>query len=188
MKNKSIIVSGPSGSGKTTLVHSLFDKFPELGFSISATNRPIRKNEIDGVDYHFISTEDFQQHINGGNFVEYEQVYENQFYGTLKEEIDYIWSHNRCVIFDIDAVGGINLKNKFSDDSLSIFIMPESVDILFNKLKSRKTENRESLFRRFGKAEEEMKLSKFFDIIIINKYNESSIVEIENIVKKFLYE
>jgi|ERR1051326_7776050 guanylate kinase len=184
---KLIIFSAPSGAGKTTLVKNILQKFSEqLEFSISVCTRAKRPNEIDGEDYHFISTEDFKNKIRKNEFVEWEEVYKGQFYGTLKSELERIWNKGKQVIFDLDVQGGLNLKHQFGRKAFAIFVMPPSVEILAHRLQQRQTETPESLEKRISKAEEEMKVANQFDKIIINENLEQAFSEAEKLVADFL--
>ena len=186
MNGKLIIFSAPSGAGKTTIVHHLLKVFPQLEFSVSACSRPIRAGETDGVDYYFIPVEDFKKKIANNEFIEWEEVYKDNFYGTLKVEIERIWKKGKHVIFDVDVIGGLNLKDKFTDRALAIFVMPPSIQDLEMRLKSRKTETSESIARRIGKAENELKTVDLFDKVILNDKLENAFVEAERIVSEFL--
>jgi len=168
LQGKAIIFSAPSGAGKTTIVRYLLEKKLPLLFSISACSRKRRPNEIDGKDYYFLSVNDFKAKVANNAFVEWEEVYENHFYGTLKSEIDRIWSSHQHIVFDVDIVGGLNLKKYFGDRALSIFIEPPSLDVLFKRLENRATETKKSLNKRIEKATHEMKFSSSFDLIIVN--------------------
>ena len=168
MEGKCIIFSAPSGAGKTTLVHRMLTKNLGLEFSVSATSRARRGNEVDKKDYYFLSETAFREKIESGDFLEWEEVYAGQFYGTLKSEIERIWQKGNHVIFDVDVIGGLNLKNYFGDKSLALFIMPPSVDELKKRLKSRKTETEEKIEMRVKKAEDELRFSKDFDQVIVN--------------------
>lgn len=186
MDGKLIIFSAPSGAGKTTIVHHLLEEFPQLEFSVSACSRPMRKGETHGVDYYFLSLEEFKQKISDNDFVEWEEVYKDNFYGTLKVEIERIWKKGMHVIFDVDVVGGLNLKNQFGDLALAVFVMPPSIKHLEMRLRSRETENDESIARRIGKAENELKTADLFDKIILNDKLEHAFEEAEKIVSEFL--
>ena len=186
--NKLIIVSAPSGAGKTTLVKHLLSSTDDLEFSISCATRSPRENEKHGKDYYFISIEDFKQKIANDEFAEWEEVYANNFYGTLKSEIDRIWSKGKSVIFDIDVVGGINLKKIYPENSLSIFIMPPSIEELEKRLRNRQTESEEKVKMRIDKAEKELMMAKEFDVILLNDSLEKSQKEIVDTVKQFLAE
>ena len=168
-QGKLIIFSAPSGSGKTTLVHYLLSK-PELklAFSVSAASRAKRPNEVDGKDYYFLSPDEFRSRIATGDFLEWEEVYENQYYGTLRSEIDRIHAEGKTVIFDVDVVGGLNIKKQFGDAALAIFVQPPSVKELENRLKRRDTESDESLAKRVAKAEEELTFAHRFDVVVVN--------------------
>ncbi len=185
-QGKAIIFSAPSGAGKTTIVRYLLEKELPLLFSISACSRNRRPNEIDGKDYYFLSIDDFKAKVANNAFVEWEEVYENNFYGTLKSEIDRIWSSHQHVVFYVDVVGGLNLKKHFGDRALSIFIEPPSLDVLFKRLKNRATENEKSLNKRIEKATQEMKFSSSFDLIIINDRLEKAKKDAFEEVSKFL--
>jgi guanylate kinase len=184
---KLIIFSAPSGAGKTTIVHHLLNTFPEiLEFSVSACSRPKRKDEAEGVDYYFLSLEEFKHRISMDEFVEWEEVYTDNFYGTLKVEIERIWKKGKCVIFDVDVNGGLNLKNIFREKALAVFVMPPSISSLEERLKKRETETPESIARRIGKAAEELNKSKAFDKIILNNKLEEAFIQAEQITREFL--
>ena len=183
---KVIIVSAPSGAGKTTLVKRLLNSNLPIEFSISACNRKPRENETDKKDYYFLSTEGFKSKIEWDKFIEWEEVYPNNFYGTLKEEINRIWNLNKHVIFDVDVVGGISLKNYFSRNALSIFIKPPSIEELSKRLKKRNTESTQSLKTRLDKSKNEMKHLSKYDQIIENDNLDIASQKITEIVKTFL--
>ena len=183
---KAIIFSAPSGAGKTTIVKSLLANKLPLSFSISACSRQKRENEINGKDYHFLSIENFKQKINEQAFIEWEEVYENNYYGTLKSEIERIWNEKKHVVFDVDVVGGLNLKKYFGNNALAIFIQPPSMDVLIERLRNRATESEASLNKRINKAKHEMTYSPSFDSIIINDQLEKTIEVAEKKVKDFL--
>tara|TARA_Y100000813_G_scaffold59098_1_gene41698 strand:+ start:3357 stop:3938 length:582 start_codon:yes stop_codon:yes gene_type:complete len=183
---KAIIFSAPSGAGKTTIVKSLLANKLPLSFSISACSRQKRENEINGKDYHFLSIKDFKQKINEQAFIEWEEVYENNYYGTLKSEIERIWNNKKHVVFDVDVVGGLNLKKHFGNYALAIFIQPPSMDVLFKRLRNRATESEASLNKRIDKAKHEMTYSSSFDSIIINDQLKETINVAEKKVKDFL--
>lgn len=168
MSGKAIIFSAPSGAGKTTIVHHLLQQELNLQFSISATSRAPRKVERDGKDYHYMSIHEFQKLIREDAFVEWEEVYEGQFYGTLKSEVERIWAAGKHVIFDVDVVGGLNLKTHFGDAAFSIFVKPPSIIALENRLRLRKTETDESIASRIAKAEQELDFAHEFDYVLVN--------------------
>lgn len=186
MNGKLIIFSAPSGAGKTTIVHHLLKVFPDLEFSVSACSRDIRKGETYGVDYYYLSLEEFKEKIANNEFIEWEEVYTDNFYGTLRSEVERIWKKGNHIIFDMDVVGGINLKKQFGDQALSIFVMPPSIEHLESRLKMRETETPESIARRIGKAEQELKTADQFDKIILNDNLEKALEEAENVVGEFL--
>lgn len=186
MDGKLLIFSAPSGSGKTTIVKHLLDCFPELEFSVSACSRPPRKGEINGVDYHFLTVEEFKKRIAGNEFVEWEEVYPNLFYGTLWSEIHRIWNKGNHVVFDVDVKGGLNLKKKFPDCSLAVFVMPPSMEDLKQRLIKRGSENDESLAQRLNKAKEEIGYASQFDVVLINNQVEKAFMEAERIVRDFI--
>lgn len=186
---KAIIFSAPSGAGKTTIVNHLIKKHPELGFSISACTRDKRgRTEVDGVDYYFLSVDDFKQRIDNEDFVEWEEVYEGNFYGTLKSEIQRIWDSGRHVIFDVDVKGGIKLKQYFGEKALAIFVKVPSIEILEQRLKDRNSESSSSLSQRLYKAKFEMTFEKEFDYILVNEDLEHSLKKAEDVVVGFLKE
>tara|TARA_B100000242_G_scaffold98027_2_gene67387 strand:+ start:2087 stop:2659 length:573 start_codon:yes stop_codon:yes gene_type:complete len=167
-QGKLIIFSAPSGSGKSTIVRHLITRDVPIEFSISATNRAPRGREENGVDYYFLSTEEFKSKINSNSFLEWEEVYPDSYYGTLKAEVDRIWENGKHVVFDIDVEGGLNLKKQFGERALSVFIKVPSIDILKQRLMARNTEDQENLNMRLNKAESEMDYAKYFDLVIIN--------------------
>lgn len=163
-----LIVAAPSGAGKTTLVRHLLEHYPQLEFSVSACNRQQRVGEVNGKDYYFISTDEFLEKVRNEEFVEYEEVYPGQYYGTLKSELKRIWSHGRVVLFDVDVRGGLELKVKFAEKALALFIKPPSLDALRDRLVHRNTESQEKIRMRLEKAAYEMEYEKRFDKIVLN--------------------
>ena len=186
MPNKVVIFSAPSGSGKTTIVRHILDLHPEMEFSVSATSRPPRGQEQDGVDYYFLSPRAFKARIRADKFVEYEEVYEGRFYGTLKSEVDRIWAKGHVIIFDVDVKGGISLKNYFGDQALSVFIQAPDVEELRRRLVARGTDSPEAIDERVAKAAEEMTYAPRFDYILINDDLQTALREIEGVVDRFL--
>ena len=185
-EGKLIIFSAPSGAGKTTIVQHLLKKMPELEFSISATTRKPRGDEQNGKDYYFISKEEFLHRIAKKHFVEFEEVYSGTFYGTLRDEIERIWSHGKTVIFDIDVEGGLHLKRKYEDQALAIFVQPPSLEVLKQRLSGRGTDHPEKLQERFAKAEKELNYAPQFDIILKNHDLQTACAEAEELVRNFL--
>ncbi len=186
MEGKLVIISAPSGAGKTTIVNHLMQEVPGLGFSISATTRNPRGKEKDGKEYYFIGVEDFREKIRRKEFTEWEEVYKDHYYGTLKSEIVRIWAEGKHVIFDVDVKGGINLKNIFGNKAVSIFIMPPSLTELEMRLHARATDNPAKIKIRVEKAVEEMKLAGEFDHIVINDNLEQARNEVCKVVRGFL--
>lgn len=185
-KGKLIIFSAPSGAGKTTIVHRLLTDIPILEFSVSATSRAPRGDEAHGVDYYFISADEFRSRVNNDEFVEWEEVYAGQMYGTLLSEVDRIWRKGHHVIFDVDVKGGLNLKKKFGNDALGIFVRPPSMDALEERLRLRATEPEEKIKIRLQKAASELSFESRFDVTILNDNLERAVKEAETVVKKFL--
>lgn len=185
-QGKAIIISAPSGAGKTTLVNKLLDAKLPLLFSISACSRAPREGEEDKKDYYFLSIEEFKEKIKAQDFIEWEEVYEGNFYGTLKKEIERIWKEKKHVVFDVDVIGGISLKDYFMENSISIFIKPPSMEVLSKRLKKRNTEDGKSIKNRLEKSFEEMKSIDKFDKIIVNDELSISSKNIIETVKKFL--
>ena len=183
---KFIIISAPSGAGKSTIIRALPLEELKLSFSISACNRAPRKGEIDKRDYYFLSTEDFLQKIKNDDFVEWEEVYSQHYYGTLKSEIDRIFKKGYFPIFDIDVAGGLHLKNIYGAKALSIFIMPPSVEELEKRLKLRNTDSAENIKKRINKAASEMSFANKFDVIIVNDNLDKAIQETKIKIKDFI--
>ena len=185
-QGKAIIISAPSGAGKTTLVNKLLEAKLPLLFSISACSRQSRDGEENNKDYYFISIEEFQQKINTQEFIEWEEVYKGNFYGTLKKEIERIWKKKKHVVFDVDVIGGVSLKKYFNENALSIFIKPPSLEVLAQRLKTRNSDDKESIKKRIEKSFEEMKSMDKFDKIIVNDKLSNSTKDIIETVEKFL--
>ena len=183
---KAVIISAPSGAGKTTLIKKLTKAKLPLLFSVSACNRKPREGEENKKDYYFLSTKEFKEKIKAQDFIEWEEVYDGNFYGTLKKEINRIWKEKKHVVFDVDVIGGISLKEYFKENSISIFIKPPSIDVLEERLKKRKTDGTESIKNRLEKSFEEMKSIDKFDKIIVNEKLNVSSKNIIETVKKFL--
>ncbi len=186
MKGKLVIISAPSGAGKSTIIRHLLESGINLEFSVSATTRKPRGEEKNGKEYYFLSVKEFRSGVNKSEFIEWEEVYKGQLYGTLKSEIERIRGKGNNVLFDVDVKGGINLKNIFKHEAISIFIMPPSVRELKKRLKRRGTDDAEKIRIRIAKAEEEMKLADQFDNIVINDYLEQAENKVYNIVKSFI--
>lgn len=187
MSGKLIIISAPSGCGKSTIIHDLTQRGNiDMTFSVSATNRKPRPGEIDGVSYHFLSSEEFHDHIVAGDFVEYEEVYPGRFYGTLKSEINNALQNGRNIILDIDVKGGVNVKNLYGQRAISIFIQPPSVEELRRRLENRGTESREVIDERIARAEMELSYASQFDCVIINDNLEKAVIDTEQTITQFL--
>jgi len=185
-QNKIIIITAPSGAGKTSITRYLLNKYPQLAFSISAATRPKRDYETDGVDYYFLTTEDFKQKIQQGEFAEWEMVYEGKYYGTLKAELQRIWNNHQYPLLDIDVKGAIHVQQQYPDTSLTIFIEPPSVEELKRRLESRGTETAESLQARVNKASYEISFKDHFNKTIVNDNLEKACTEADEIVREFL--
>ncbi|HWA32624.1 MAG TPA: guanylate kinase [Cyclobacteriaceae bacterium] len=186
MAGKALIFSAPSGSGKTTIVKHLLKQNPDLGFSISASTRDKRgRTEEHGKDYYFLTPEEFKKKIDNDEFIEWEEVYAGNFYGTLKSEIERIWSEGKNVIFDVDVKGGISLKNYFGDKALAVFVKVPSLEILEQRLHSRSTESPDSLSRRLFKAKFEMTFQDEFDVVLVNADLDKSLAEAQRLYDEF---
>lgn len=184
---KLIIFSAPSGSGKTTIVKHLLATNPNLGFSISACTRDRRgRNEENGKDYYFLTPEEFKKKIDNNEFVEWEQVYVGAFYGTLKSEIERVWSQGKHVVFDVDVKGGLSLKKYYGDRALSVFVKVPSIEELEKRLRQRGTETEESISKRLFKVKFEMSFESQFDVIIVNEDLEKTLVKAQQLVDDFL--
>lgn len=186
MDGKLVIISAPSGAGKTTIVKHLLDSGLNLSFSVSATTRPTRGEEKNGEDYFFLTVQEFKKKIEKNEFVEWEEVYKDLFYGTLKSELERIWEKGNHVLFDVDAKGGITLKKKFGTNAIAIFIMPPSVPELENRLIKRGTDTIDKIRIRVEKAKEELKLADQFDTIIVNHQLDKAKEEVLKMVRSFL--
>jgi guanylate kinase len=185
-KGKLIIFSAPSGSGKTTIVKHLLGKGLNMEFSISATSRQPRGNEENGKDYYFLTAEEFRQRINNQEFLEWEEVYPGTYYGTLMSEIERITQKGKNVVFDVDVVGGVNIKKNFKEQALAIFIQPPSVEELRNRLINRNTDNTETINMRVEKAEKELTYAPHFDIVVVNDDLDKAKQEAEQAILQFL--
>lgn len=186
MDGRLIIVSAPSGAGKTTIVNRLLEKYDNLEFSISATTRMPRNNEENGRDYYFMPPREFKERIQNNEFIEYEQVYHNQYYGTLKTELNRIWEKGNNVIFDVDVVGGLNIKKQFPVKGLALFIMPPSVEVLEKRLFERTGDEQRSIRQRLNKAKQELTYAHHFDEVIVNEELEEAVKEALESINKFL--
>ncbi|GGK14021.1 guanylate kinase [Yeosuana aromativorans] len=186
-KGKLIVFSAPSGSGKTTIVrHLLGIEDLNLEFSISATSREKRGQEVNGKDYYFLSAKEFKTKIKNGEFLEWEEVYRDNFYGTLRSEVERIWAMGKHVIFDIDVSGGLRIKRKFPEETLAVFVKPPSIDELKIRLKKRKTESEDKINMRISKASAELATAPLFDVIIENNNLDKALIEAETLVRTFI--
>ncbi len=186
LSGKLIVISAPSGAGKTTIVHHLLNQDMGLEFSISACSRSKRKNEINGRDYFFFSIEEFKEKISRKEFVEWEEVYPDHYYGTLKTELERIWNNGHHVIFDVDVIGGLNIKESYPEKTLAVFIQPPSVQELKNRLNNRSTDTSKNIEKRMLKARQEIAFADEFDIIVVNDILEDAILKVENKIREFL--
>jgi guanylate kinase len=183
---KSIIVSAPSGAGKTTIVRRLMAEIPALAFSISACSRSARPMEQEGKDYYFLGVDGFRQAIANGEFIEWEEVYTDHYYGTLKREVQRLWDEGKVIIFDVDVVGGLNLKALFKEHALSVFIQPPSVEVLEKRLRARETESEERIALRIKKSSWELSQAESFDVCILNEHLEVAVSEAITQVYQFI--
>ena len=181
-----IIFSAPSGAVKTTIVRQLLERYPQLEFSVSATSRAPRGTERDGVDYYFLTQEEFKHAVSENRFVEWEEVYAGTCYGTLRSELERIWQKGHVIAFDVDVIGGINLKRLFGDEACSIFVMPPSVEELRRRLESRGTDAPEVIDRRVAKAEFELTKAPEFDHVVVNDRLEEAVAEVCALVDNLL--
>lgn len=186
-QGKMLIFTAPSGAGKTTIVRHLLEKYDDLAFSVSATTRAKRPHEVDGVDYYFLTVPEFRERAKAGEFVEWEEVYEEQYYGTLRSEVSRLWSEGKHIVFDIEVKGATNIKDMYTDQCLATFVKPPSLEILIERLKNRKTESAESLKKRIVRVKEEMSYEHSFDRILINDLLEVTLKEAEFLVETYLY-
>lgn len=187
-KGKCIIFSAPSGAGKTTIVHFLLKQNLGLEFSVSACSREPRGEEINGKDYYFLGLEGFKEKIKQNAFIEWEEVYTNNYYGTLKSEIERIWNNGHTVIFDVDVIGGLNLKRIFGEQALAIFVKPPSYEELEKRLRFRSTETEDKIRQRMEKANTELSFAKKFDKVLVNDNLETACEKAKNLVEYFLIE
>ncbi len=183
---KVIIFSAPSGSGKTTIVQRLLEKFPKLKYSISATTRPPRGQEVDGREYYFISADEFRAKIAANEFLEWEEVYANRYYGTPRSELIRIWDEGGVVLFDVDVKGGMNIKRQLGNAALAVFIMPPSIEELRRRLESRGTDSAADINLRIERAEEELSYSTYFDKVVVNDKLDDAIAETERLVADWI--
>lgn len=183
---KAILFSAPSGSGKTTIIRQILQQFDCFEFSISATSRQPREGERHGVDYYFLSPEEFAARVDKGEFLEWEEVYAGTRYGTLKSEIDRIWDNGHVIIFDVDVKGGMNIKKYFGDDALALFVMPPSIEELERRLRSRGTESEESIMKRLGRSAAELEESVHFDRTIVNDDLQRAVAETAGLIREYL--
>lgn len=186
LNGKLLIITAPSGAGKTSITKYLMKLFPQLAFSVSAATRTPRAHETNGVDYYFLSTEDFQQKIQNNEFIEWEMVYEGKYYGTLKSELQRIWQNNQVPVLDIDVKGAIHVQQQYPKQTLALFIEPPSIDELKKRLINRGTETEESLQARINKAAYEISFSHSFDEVIVNDDLSRACAEAEVFVRRFL--
>ena len=183
---KAILFSAPSGSGKTTIIREILKRFDCFEFSISATSRPARQGEQNGVDYYFLTPEEFDKRVAEGQFLEWEEVYAGTRYGTLKSEIDRIWDNGHVIIFDVDVNGGMNIKKYFGPDALALFVMPPSIEVLEMRLRTRGTETEEAISKRLARSAAELKMADKFDVTILNDDLNRSVDETQRVINNYL--
>jgi len=186
MSGKLIIFSAPSGAGKSTIVHHILGCGFNLEFSVSATSRAPRGNEVHGVDYYYLTPEEFRSKIRKNEFLEYEEVYPDSFYGTLRSEVERITGQGKNVVFDIDVLGGINIKKQYDEQALALFVAPPSIEVLHQRLISRGTDTPEMIAKRIGKAEYELSFAPQFDKVVVNDDLEEAKKEAEKLIREFL--
>jgi guanylate kinase len=186
MEGKLLIFCAPSGSGKSTIVQHLVQLDLRLAFSISATSREPRKGESNGREYHFISPDEFREKIRNSEFLEWEEVYPGQYYGTLRSEVDRIWKNGQHALFDIDVAGGMNLKKEYGERALSVFVKPPSMQVLEQRLRARGSDDEASLQKRLGKAGFELNFASQFDHVLVNDSLDVALAEAETLVRRFL--
>ena len=186
MSGKLIIFSAPSGAGKSTIVHHILECGFNIEFSVSATRRTPRAHEVNGIDYYFLTTEEFRAKIRKNEFLEYEEVYPDFFYGTLRSEIERITGEGKNVIFDIDVLGGINIKKQYDEQALALYIAPPSIEVLHQRLINRGTDTPEMIAKRIGKAEFELSFAPQFDKVVVNDNLETAKKEAEQLIRVFL--
>ena len=183
---KAILFSAPSGSGKTTIIREILKRFDCFEFSISATSRLPREGEQDGVDYYFLTPEEFERRVNEGQFLEWEEVYAGTRYGTLKSEIDRIWDNGHVIIFDVDVNGGMNIKKYFGSDALALFVMPPSIEVLEMRLRNRGTESEEAITKRLSRSAAELQMADHFDMTIVNDDLSRAVDETQRVINNYL--
>ncbi len=186
LTGKCIIFSAPSGAGKTTIVRHLLGQRNDLAFSVSATSRAPRGQEKEGIDYYYLTPDAFRDRITANDFVEWEEVYTDQYYGTLRAEVERLWNNGKTVVFDVDVEGGVNLKKAFGERALAVFVMPPSLEALEVRLRARGTESEENIVRRMAKAERELAYAPRFDVQLINDQLDAAKAAVERVVAEFL--
>jgi guanylate kinase len=186
LTGKCIIFSAPSGAGKTTIVRHLLGQRNDLAFSVSATSRAPRGQEKEGIDYYYLTPDAFRDRITANDFVEWEEVYTDQYYGTLRAEVERLWNDGKTVVFDVDVEGGVNLKKAFGERALAVFVMPPSLEALEVRLRARGTESEDNVVRRMAKAERELAYAPRFDVQLINDQLDAAKAAVERVVAEFL--